>query len=579
MNIFKKRISLSASIIIVFLITIPLLNFNHHNYSKGDGVIIWDVKSYYAYLPAAFIYNDLSLDFMQDYPDKFGKWIWPIITPTGKKAILTTMGLSVMYSPFFFIAHQYALRNAEFEPDGYSMPYHIALTFSAYVYFILALILLRKLLLKYFTELSTAITLLAVGGGTNLLHYVTYSAPMSHAYNFFLIIAFVYLLERWYNTYKWSDTVLLGLTAGLISLIRPTNTIILLLIPFYQVYSFKSLRTNFCILLKRWSKLICITIAFILVWVPQFIYWYKVSGRIFYFSYEEVDSAFYFLNPQVFNILFSFKKGWYIYTPIMLLATIGIYFLIKRKNPFAIGTSIYFIVNLYILSSWWSWWFGGGYGNRAFIDGYGIMAFPLAALLDWNKKVNLKKIALVFLVLILTALNIFQVQQYRHGSIHYFWMNREAYWETFLRLKPTCKYWNILLQPNVEKARKGVYETTYFIDSNVTREELFNKLKSEVEKNAQLLDSLTILSQNTNNSIEELKEEHINDKINSGLAQQEYKELRIDYLKRQMRNCMTWKKEIERKARRNALTFDEMATIEAERIFDKYSQKYLKEFY
>ena len=578
MKMSGKKVSPSLLIILVFLIAIPAMNFNHKYYLKSEGVIIWDVKSYYAYLPSAFIYKDLSLDYITTDTKKFNKWVWPIITPTGKKAILTTMGLSVLYSPFFFVAHGYTLLDKTYEPDGYSLPYQFALTFSSYVYFLLALIILRKLLLKFFSELSTAITLLALGAGTNLLYYVTYEAPMSHAYNFFLIILFLYLLVRWYDKFSWKSSILLGLTAGMISLIRPTNTIVLLFIPLLHIQSIRSIKTNAIELMKKWPKLFCMAIAFTLVWIPQFLYWHKVAGKFFYFSYGEVGSKFYFLNPHIIDVLFSYKKGLFVYTPVMLLATIGMYFLMKRKGPFSLAVIVYFLVNLYILSSWWSWWFGGGFSNRAFIDGYGIMAFPLAAFLDYYKKISFKKVALLILVVLLTALNIFQVQQYRYGSIHWNWMNKEAYWESFLRLRPSCKFWNILNQPNYEKARKGIYEPTFFIDSFVSREDLFKKISNEVEKDSLLLDSLSMAAMK-NIPIEKQKVTYINSIIDQGLAKREYKDLRMEFLKGQMRNCPEWKKEIEKKSKRKGITFDQMSTIEADRIFEKYSQKYIAESY
>ena len=71
MKLIKKiaPFILSKYVILFFIITIPFVNFNHHNYSGDEGVIKWDVKSYYAYLPATFIYNDLSLDFIDEYPE------------------------------------------------------------------------------------------------------------------------------------------------------------------------------------------------------------------------------------------------------------------------------------------------------------------------------------------------------------------------------------------------------------------------------------------------------------------------------------------------------------------------------
>ncbi len=570
-----KRFTLSTGVIILYILTIPILNFNHHKYNGESGVIIWDIKSYYAYLPATVIYKDLSLGFMDENPEKFSKWLWPITTPTGDKAILTTMGLSVMYSPFFFVAHGFALSNDRYEADGYSYPYHIALTFSVYFYFILSLVILRKLLKKHFTEPAISLTLLAVAAGTNLLHYLTLEAPMSHGYSFFLIVLFLFVLERWRENFVLKYIISLGFIAGLISLIRPSNALVIILIPLYEVTSGSSLRKNFLALIKHWPQILVFAVCGILVWLPQLFYWHNVSGKFFYFSYSEVDSSFFFNHPRIFNVLFSYKKGWFVYTPIMLLATSGIYFLIKQKNPFSWAVMIYFILNLYILSSWWSWWFGGGYSNRAFIDSYGLMAFPLAALLNQFRKSKITTWTLSGLVIILIAYNIFQSQQYRRGTIHWFWMNKEAYWEGFLTLNPTCKYWNILNQPDVQMARRGKYEAIPIPDDNISREDLYEFIESELLDDNLLNDSLSTVSVIEGSSFEQLKEDYINSYIDKGEAKDEYRILRIRFLKNKIKNCASWRKEIERKAKRKGISSEEIADQEANRIFEKYSQKYI----
>jgi hypothetical protein len=575
MGINFKKLKPSVILIAIYFVVIPFMNFNHHNYERDEGVIAWDIKSYYAYLPAAFIYHDIELGFMGENPQKFNKWIWPVKTPTGKLCILTTMGMSVMYSPFFLIAHQYAKVSGKYEADGYSKPYHVALTFSAWVYFIIALLFLRSLLLRYYSERSTTITLLAIAAGTNLMHYLTYEAPMSHAYSFTLIVVFLYYLDLWCQKMSWRQTILLGVLSGLITLIRPTNIIVLLLVLLWRVNSLKTFQERIKGLLSNWMQIVVMAIVFVLVWLPQFFYWYKVSGMVFYFSYGEVGSAFYFNNPQILDVLFSYKKGLFIYTPVIFIATLSIYFLFKQKSKNSIAILIFFIVNLYILSSWWSWWFGGGYSIRAYIDSYGLMAFPLAALIEHYKNKKVIQFSLISFIILLTAHNEFQMQQYRKLSIHYWWMNKEAYWDSFLRLRPSCKHWNILLQPNVEKARKGIYEEIPFKDSKISRQDLFNKIYLTTSSDSALIDSLKNSAVQLNSNYETERSKYINEYIDKGLARNEYKELRIEYLKTQMQECESWKKEIEKLAKRRNVSVDEIMNSEANRIFEKYAPKYI----
>ena len=569
------KISASKFVIILFIIAIPFVNFNHHTYSKDEGVIKWDVKSYYAYLPATFIYHDLSLDFI--YTNKtlnFGKWIWPVETPTGKHAILTSCGLSMLYSPFFFIAHQYAKHSSKYNADGYSKPYHVALTFSAYFYFILALFILRKILLRYFYDKTTAVTLFLVGAGTNLFYYITCEAPMPHSYNFFLIILFLRLLIKWHKKLNLKYTVFLGLTAGLIALVRPTNIIVLLLIPLYGVHNFKTLKENINKLLKYRYLILLMIISFIIVWIPQFAYWYYVSGKIFYFSYGEKGARFFFNNPQITDFLFSFKKGWYVYTPVMLFATFGIYRLFKLKNEFASATLVYLVVIIYVLSSWWSWWFGGAFGQRAMVDTYGLMSIPLAAFIEKKRKPVFLKSLIIFVLFILAFYNQFQIQQYRKGAIHYWWMNKEAYWETFLKLKPTCKYWKVIMKPNYQKARKGIYVSIPVYDKHFEISDSTLKITviKDLLKEKYPSDSIELnLKTYISDSIYIKKAQKI---VENKQAEKYFKELKIEYYKKYINSCISWRKEIEKKAKNEKISYQQALANEAERVYEKYSQKY-----
>ncbi|MBN1950623.1 MAG: hypothetical protein JW801_05435 [Bacteroidales bacterium] len=303
----KVKYTFSGMIILFFIILIPVMDYSIKQYENIDGGIIrTDVKSYYAYLPAVLIYGDLKMTYYDKNPEKYMKWIRPKISPTGNRTTVSTMGLSILYSPFFLVAHAYASGSSTYEADGYSVPYHIALLISVYFYFIIALILLRKLLLKYFTDLSVGITLLAIGAGTNLIHYLTIEAPMSHGYSFFLFILFLYLLVQWREKPGWANTIYLGLSAGLISLIRPTNSLIVILIPLYGVNSLKDLRENFLFIFRSWKFIVLMGALVFLVWVPQLFYWKYIAGQYFYNSYGDEGSRFFFSNPQFLNILFSY---------------------------------------------------------------------------------------------------------------------------------------------------------------------------------------------------------------------------------------------------------------------------------
>jgi hypothetical protein len=62
----------------------------------------------------------------------------------------------------------------------------------------------------------------------------------------------------------------------------------------------------------------------------------------------------------------------------MIFAFAGIIVLWKRRSPYALPVTIFVPLNIYIIFSWWCWWYGGGFGQRAFIDSYALMAVATA---------------------------------------------------------------------------------------------------------------------------------------------------------------------------------------------------------
>ncbi|NOQ26088.1 MAG: hypothetical protein GQ564_12050 [Bacteroidales bacterium] len=560
--------NLTNTCIAIILIGSVFLNFSHHNWLRKDRVISWDVKSYYAYLPATFIYKDLSLQFRKDNMAKFGDLIWPVETPTNKQAIVTTMGLSILYAPFFGIAHGYCLIS-EHQADGYSMPYKFTLVFSSLFYVIWGLIFLKKILQKYFDENIVAFVVTAIGIGTNLFHYYTYRAPMPHAYNFALITLFIYKTIEFYENPSKKKIFWLGLLSGLIVLIRPTNIIILILFFLWNISSFKDLKTRITYFLKDYKLILIMFLGYILIWIPQFTYWYWISGKLFYFSYGELGGKFFFLNPQIKNVLISYKKGWFVYTPIMFFACMGIFTLPKHNKGLFLPIIVFTILNIYIISSWWCWWYGGSFGQRALIDSYGLMAIPLASFLQWSKSKKITKYLSFVLIGILIIFNIFQIQQFKRQAIHYWWMNKESYWETFLKLDPTERYWEVITIPDYEKAREGIYVE---IKPNRKKKEIKTNLPSKEKIITFIIDEIK------NDSIEYLNIENeatsLNIEVDSLLnktaeikyrtySTKDIKELIIENLVKSISDNKVLLKQVEEKAQNRNISLDSMLILDA----------------
>ena len=147
---------------------------------EAPGQLINDVDQYYSYLPAAFIHQDLSFKFPNEY--------WLIENQHKVKLPKVTMGLSYMYLPFFLIGHSIANR-ADYKANGYSAPYSTSMGIGSFLYVCLSLFFLYHSLLFYFSKQTATITVASIFLGTNLFYYSVNYGMMPHGHLFLVFLS------------------------------------------------------------------------------------------------------------------------------------------------------------------------------------------------------------------------------------------------------------------------------------------------------------------------------------------------------------------------------------------------------
>jgi len=451
-NGYKLRKSISFWAIAILVVVSAWYGKNLKRWEKNE-IINNDVTHYYAYLPATFIYNDWKFDFVKNLPHDFEGRIWLLQTPDGKPVLKMTMGLSILWLPFEGTAHMYA-KLSSYKADGYSKPYSVAIFAAALFYLFLGLFYLRKLLLRFFDEISTAITLLLLVFGTNLMHYVIVEPGMSHVYNFFLITVFVYFSTKWIDNPGWALSLLVGAVAGLIILIRPINIVVGIVPLLWNVLSWHDFTNRLKLFLTEWEKLAVAIVVVFLFLFPQLLYWKIATGEWVYYSYQE--ERFFFGHPHIIDGLFSFRKGWFVYTPIMAIAFFGFISLYKKQRGTVMALAFTMVLSVYAVFSWWCWWYGGSYGSRPMIDFYGVMAIPLAALVFHVRQSKLwAKLALAGVLGFLVYFNQIQMTQYRTSLLHWDSMTKEVYTKILFKKNWPPDYDKMIKTPDYVKAKKG----------------------------------------------------------------------------------------------------------------------------
>ena len=170
-------------------------------------------------------------------------------------------------------------------------------------------------------------------------------------------------------------------------------------------------------------------LLFICVLAIQPILYKMQTGSFWLYSYgdEHLD----FLRPQIMSVLFSYKKGLFVYTPLLFVSLVGFYFLLKRNSYRFFCLLGFLTVITYVISSWEVWWYGGSFSQRPFIDYYAFFGILLALPLEYMKK---GKLIFLFLLVVLTLVCQIQTYQYRYYYIHWENMTKQKYWDVFLRV-------------------------------------------------------------------------------------------------------------------------------------------------
>ncbi len=356
-------------LLLIFLVVVIIqsITLKHGEYKK----LIWaDAEGYYMYLPAIFInhgFEGLHINARVQYST---------FEDTDKVYTKFTYGVALMQLPFFLIVHLIAILFG-LEATGYSPIYGMGMAMAGAFYLLAGLFFLKRTLEHHFPRWVVLLTLIGTFAGTNLYHYSISQPGMSHVFSFFLFAVFIYFTPKFLERPNNRRAIFIGLIGSFIVLVRPTNIIIVLYLFLYDIYSLQDLRHRIKWFAERYKMILLMMLMIIPVFIPQMTYWKYMSGSLIFYSYREEGFDF-LLNPKVMEVLFFPRNGLFIYTPMAFFAVIGLIIGTFRRKFGSLGSLLIFIIATYLFSSWWTWWFGGGFGHRCYVEFYTLLSFGLA---------------------------------------------------------------------------------------------------------------------------------------------------------------------------------------------------------
>jgi uncharacterized membrane protein YuzA (DUF378 family) len=388
----------SRTLVVLFVLLLPAVT---------SRLYASDEIQYFSFLRSLWFDRDLSFDNEYRHLDSQGVASASgflqtnLERRTNDRALnFGTIGAALLWSPFYAAGHLAALTLRAFGSsvavDGYSRPYVMAVCYGSAFYGFAALLIAQRLARRLIGEPGFAP--LAIWFGTPLLFYMYLAPVFAHACSAFavalFIMAWLKIRERW----SIRGFATLGALAALMTMVREQDAFFVagpavdVLLTLRQ-----SLRGTAPAAPRPRTLLLGIgaaAVAGLLVSLPQIAAYLYLNDRLG--PSRLVARKMNWTAPHAIEVLFSPHHGLFFWTPLALLAMVGLLVLLVRnpsepQNPrtpepqnhhrrIIACLLIMFALQVYVAGSVESWTVAGAFGQRRFVSLTAILVIGLAAL-------------------------------------------------------------------------------------------------------------------------------------------------------------------------------------------------------
>jgi hypothetical protein len=373
---------------IIFLLTVPLSN----PWVRGDGV------GYYAFARSMLIEH--RLDFTKDWlaantsfrmgrTDAQGNIAPAEYTATGHLDNHFSVGPAILWFPFLVVAHGGVLvwdrLGGQTPADGFSKPYRVAMAVATALYGFLALMISFALARRYFGECWAFWATVGIWFASSLPVYMYFNPSWSHAHSAFVVAVFLWYWIRTRDVRTWLQWFVLGAIGGLMMDVYYVNGVLLLLPLLESVRGYWMARTGSGMALV--GRLFIGNVIFAALLLTTFLPT-LVTKKIIYGSYGQsgYENLWVWTSPSVIRVCFSADHGLFSWTPIVLAAVVGLFFLRRYDRDLALYSILVFALVLYTIGCYQDWDGLSSFGNRFFVSLTSIFVIGLAAFFDWLER-------------------------------------------------------------------------------------------------------------------------------------------------------------------------------------------------
>ena len=294
----------------------------------------------------------------------------------------------MLWAPFYAIGDLVA-RTTGAPVDGFSRPYIAAVAYGSALYGFLAVAL--AILAARRLDLDAFGAGLALWLGTPLLFYMYIAPPFSHACSAFTVALFIWVWLRVRERWSPRGLIALGAAGALMAMVREQDAFFVIgpaLDYAWTVWQGARREARGAAPEGGWIGMMAAAIAFIAVFTPQVATYLVLNGHIG--PHASVARKMNWVAPHALQVLFSPEHGFFIWTPLALIALAGLAFLpaeatlaasplgVKKQAALCLAAMV--LLQIYVGGSVESWTVAGAFGQRRFIALTAVMVIGYAAL-------------------------------------------------------------------------------------------------------------------------------------------------------------------------------------------------------
>lgn len=366
--------------------------------TRRDGLVGGDGLAYFLYARSMVVDLDTNLhnelESINEHLPPTSSVVWAVNdlarVDAARRAVELPwpIGAGLLYAPFYLVGLLVECARAAItgtSPDSYGWVVQVFFCLGSLIYGWLAFLLTVGLVRRIAPRPTAWIATGAVFFASPAMFYVFFHPSMSHAVSFALT---AWLLVMWWPAWHEgaSRPFRMGLCLGLLAIVRYQNALLGLLLVAVTLGELHRTGWRAASRFAAIGLLGCVLPLCLEAWHLQSVQVepspkVEVEDGVVQTDFQRLDLS----SPNWLRALVSPRHGAFYWTPLLLLATIGLVVAAWRHGWARLALGV-LAATLYLIGSIEQWWGGSSFGMRYLVELTPLFALGLATLLPTRSR-------------------------------------------------------------------------------------------------------------------------------------------------------------------------------------------------